>query len=65
MFRTMSIEGGDGGTPATPPMDAGAASMSTRPPHPRITPDAFLGDSNWDDWIEHFEGSAQWVGRHH
>ena len=53
----MASGGGDSGTV---PTDA-TMSMSTsaRPPRPVITPDAFLGDGNWDEWIEHFEGSAQ------
>ena len=46
-----STEGGDGGSPT----EAGAASRTLRP---LITPDAFSGDSNWDEWIEQFEGSA-------
>lgn len=51
----MASGGDGGGTPPTPD----ATTASTRPPRPLITPDAFSGDGNWDEWIEHFEGSAQ------
>ena len=54
-WRIMASGGDDGRTPPIPD----ATTVSTRPPHPLITPDAFSGDGNWDKCIEHFEGSAQ------
>ena len=29
-----------------------------RSPRPLITPDAYAGETNWDEWVEHFESSA-------
>ena len=54
----MASGGNGGGTPPTPD----ATTASTRPPRPLITPDAFSGDGNWNEWLEHFEGSAQVSG---
>ncbi len=36
--------------------DAGAAVPVPR--RPLLTPDAYSGESHWDDWIEHFESVA-------
>ena len=38
--------------------DEPTATERSRPSRPLITPDAFSGNSNWDEWIEHFESSA-------
>ena len=48
---TIMMSGGDGG--GAPPT---AAAMTARPPRFLITRDAFSGDGNWDEWIEHFDG---------
>ena len=39
--------------------EATAATAATKKPRPLITPEAFSGDTNINDWFDHFENVAK------